>query len=88
MLEFIGGAEGIRTPDLCSAIAALSQLSYSPGRVNGFAGPHGGGRRVAGLWRAGRRLSMDAAGRTGEPGSDPKPPLPSLRLFGRPADAK
>jgi hypothetical protein len=25
-----GGAEGIRTPDLCSAIAALSQLSYSP----------------------------------------------------------
>ena len=28
--EKIGGAEGIRTPDLCSAIAALSQLSYSP----------------------------------------------------------
>jgi hypothetical protein len=26
------GAEGSRTPDLCSAIAALSQLSYSPGR--------------------------------------------------------
>ncbi len=26
----LGGAEGIRTPDLCSAIAALSQLSYSP----------------------------------------------------------
>ena len=26
----IGGAEGSRTPDLCSAIAALSQLSYSP----------------------------------------------------------
>jgi hypothetical protein len=25
-----GGAEGSRTPDLCSAIAALSQLSYSP----------------------------------------------------------
>jgi hypothetical protein len=25
-----GGAEGIRTPDLRSAIAALSQLSYSP----------------------------------------------------------
>ena len=24
------GAEGSRTPDLCSAIAALSQLSYSP----------------------------------------------------------
>src|SRR3954454_22410633 len=26
------GAEGDRTPDLCSAIAALSQLSYSPKR--------------------------------------------------------
>jgi hypothetical protein len=24
------GAEGSRTPDLCSAIAALSQLSYGP----------------------------------------------------------
>jgi hypothetical protein len=30
----LGGAEGIRTPDLCSAIAALSHLSYSPGRLN------------------------------------------------------
>jgi hypothetical protein len=30
------GAEGDRTPDLCSAIAALSQLSYSPaGRPSG-----------------------------------------------------
>jgi hypothetical protein len=27
----IGGAEGNRTPDLCSAIAALSHLSYGPG---------------------------------------------------------
>jgi hypothetical protein len=27
---FFGGAEGIRTPDLRSAIAALSQLSYGP----------------------------------------------------------
>ncbi len=27
---FIGGDEGIRTLDLCSAIAALSQLSYIP----------------------------------------------------------
>jgi hypothetical protein len=26
----IGGAEEDRTPDLCSAIAALSQLSYGP----------------------------------------------------------
>ena len=34
----VGGAEGNRTPDLCSAIAALSHLSYSPdrfGRGNG-----------------------------------------------------
>src|SRR5262245_63176254 len=29
---FSGGAEGNRTPDLCSAIAALSHLSYGPGR--------------------------------------------------------
>ena len=28
--EGLGGAEGNRTPDLCSAIAALSHLSYSP----------------------------------------------------------
>ncbi len=26
----LGGAEGIRTPDLFNAIEALSQLSYSP----------------------------------------------------------
>jgi hypothetical protein len=29
-IEILGGAEGNRTPDLCSAIAALSHLSYSP----------------------------------------------------------
>ena len=29
-----GGAEGIRTPDLRSAIAALSQLSYGPAAHN------------------------------------------------------
>ena len=29
------GAEGDRTPDLCSAIAALSQLSYSPALRSG-----------------------------------------------------
>ena len=29
------GAEGDRTPDLCSAIAALSQLSYSPAHACG-----------------------------------------------------
>jgi hypothetical protein len=29
---YASGAEGDRTPDLCSAIAALSQLSYSPYR--------------------------------------------------------
>ena len=30
LAKSLGGAEGIRTPDLCSAIAALSHLSYSP----------------------------------------------------------
>ena len=37
VFSFAGGAEGIRTPDLVSAIDALSQLSYSPsheGRVS------------------------------------------------------
>src|ERR671912_2468711 len=52
-----GGAEGIRTPDLCSAIAALSHLSYSPDRR---VGPHGGGPATGGLWRAGPRLSIGA----------------------------
>jgi hypothetical protein len=28
--EFFGGDRGIRTPDLCDANAALSQLSYIP----------------------------------------------------------
>ena len=28
----VGGDEGDRTPDLCNAIAALSQLSYVPKR--------------------------------------------------------
>ena len=32
-----GGAEGNRTPDLCSAIAALSHLSYSPAPRPGIA---------------------------------------------------
>ena len=27
---YFGGDEGDRTPDLCNAIAALSQLSYVP----------------------------------------------------------
>jgi hypothetical protein len=31
-----GGAEGNRTPDLCSAIAALSHLSYGPGQFGGI----------------------------------------------------
>ena len=30
LFEDGGGAEGDRTPDLCNAIAALSQLSYGP----------------------------------------------------------
>ncbi len=29
-LDFLGGAEGSRTPDLLNAIQALSQLSYNP----------------------------------------------------------
>ena len=29
-IEFIGGVEGDRTPDLLNAIQALSQLSYDP----------------------------------------------------------
>ena len=31
----IGGDKGIRTPDLCSAIAALYQLSYIPKLFHG-----------------------------------------------------
>ena len=38
----IGGAEGNRTPDLCSAIAALSHLSYSPDRLGRGWGPRVG----------------------------------------------
>jgi hypothetical protein len=34
-----GGAEGNRTPDLCSAIAALSHLSYGPGNPPKTSGP-------------------------------------------------
>ena len=36
--EKAGGAEGNRTPDLCSAIAALSHLSYSPASFPGMPG--------------------------------------------------
>src|SRR5689334_6782481 len=43
-----GGAEGNRTPDLCSAIAALSHLSYSP------APP--AGRRIRRVGPLGKRL--------------------------------
>jgi hypothetical protein len=32
LLEIAGGAKGDRTPDLGIANAALSQLSYRPGR--------------------------------------------------------
>ena len=38
-----GGAEGNRTPDLCSAIAALSHLSYSPAPPAGRRNPKGSG---------------------------------------------
>src|SRR5437870_2548156 len=43
-----GGAEGNRTPDLCSAIAALSHLSYSPAPQPLSVSPMGSG--------SGRRL--------------------------------
>jgi hypothetical protein len=33
LLNYYGGAEGIRTPGLISAIDALSQLSYSPSKI-------------------------------------------------------
>ena len=33
VLDLIGGANEIRTHDLCSAIAALSQLSYGPSNI-------------------------------------------------------
>ena len=42
LIEKAGGAEGNRTPDLCSAIAALSHLSYSPAPPAG-SGPDGVG---------------------------------------------
>jgi hypothetical protein len=31
-----GGDEGDRTPDLCNAIAALSQLSYVPKPITNY----------------------------------------------------
>ena len=43
-----GGAEGNRTPDLCSAIAALSHLSYGPAR-SGDAGSYYISDRAAGM---------------------------------------
>ena len=44
-----GGAEGDRTPDLCNAIAALSQLSYGP--IRSGRRPTSGG---TGAWQAGK----------------------------------
>lgn len=38
-----GGAEGNRTPDLCSAIAALSHLSYGPATGGVLTGQLGSG---------------------------------------------
>ena len=32
--KFNGGAKGVRTPDLYTASVALSQLSYSPKKIN------------------------------------------------------
>lgn len=36
-IDFIGGVEGDRTPDLMNAIHALSQLSYDPNAFNALA---------------------------------------------------
>ncbi len=36
MVEKIGGPEEDRTPDLCIANAALSQLSYRPEKEAGY----------------------------------------------------
>ena len=47
------GAEGDRTPDLCSAIAALSQLSYSPGRPEKLADRSGPVNQIDRLARRG-----------------------------------
>ncbi len=52
-LKVAGGVEGNRTPDLCSAIAALSHLSYDPGR--GWYYGSGGGLSIwdrTVVWRA------------------------------------
>ncbi len=53
-----GGAEGNRTPDLCSAIAALSHLSYSP--APGPASP--GGAPLAAQPPTCNRLARTARG--------------------------
>ena len=37
-IDFSGGAEGNRTPDLYNAIVALSQLSYGPNLESGATG--------------------------------------------------
>src|SRR5690348_10643821 len=59
-----GGAEGNRTPDLCSAIAALSHLSYSPAPPAGLVGPMGSGRGKSGstsrLFSPLQRLSRES----------------------------
>ena len=54
-----GGAEEDRTPDLCSAIAALSHLSYSPAPVEW----RPNSRALAGLQRPCRLLFQLAATR-------------------------
>ena len=46
--ERADGAEGDRTPDLCNANAALSQLSYSPGKAPKLGDLGGGGKASQG----------------------------------------
>src|SRR5688500_13789540 len=55
------GAEGSRTPDLSSAIQALSQLSYSPRRLRRL------GLRTSVSARRARTMMSDTAPRAGGP---------------------
>ena len=60
-----GGAEGNRTPDLCSAIAALSHLSYSPAPPAGRRNPRvqaSGSGSPSGLFPPLQRLSRESFG--------------------------
>ena len=91
-----GGAEGNRTPDLCSAIAALSHLSYSPAPPAGRRRPMGSGRwgaaPLAACFPPCNRLSREAfappiSGRLrARPTGTAAPPVRfPLRILSRPS---